>query len=124
MRKLILIAIIVILFASCQNPYVWPPPYVTFEEAIEFITEDYGEPYLIRDTVFYEDGTIRNRVAYWEIDPPELIPDPDDRRFGDRFYTSISMEAWNQPYEDEIKRRRQYGWEVLRWNKGNYTPVE
>lgn len=120
MKKLIIV-IISLLIYSCS--YEWPPHYVTFEEAIEFIIEHYGDPILIRDTSFYDDGIVRNRVVYWEIVPPEFA---DVDKYGrERYYTSINIEIWNQPYSDRsiVLKYRQYGWEVLRWNKGNYTPV-
>lgn len=122
--KLILI-LLSMVFISCQEPIFYP--YVTFEEAISEITDDYGDPAVIRDTTFYDDGTVRNRIVYWDIDPPEeytvILYEGTSREIkAVRYYTMAQAEVWHQAYGDRstITRYRQYGWEILRWNKGNY----
>lgn len=60
MKKIILFIIVVIIFSACQDPWA-TYPYTTFDQAIEEITVDYGDPAIVRDTVFYDDGTVRER---------------------------------------------------------------
>lgn len=123
MKKIILFLITVIIFISCQDPWA-TYPYTTFDQAIEEITNEYGDPAVVKDTVFYDDGTVRNRVAYWDIDPPEYY---GDNHIGQpQYYTTISAEIWNQPYNDKnsLVRYRQYGWELLRLTKGNADYLE
>lgn len=118
MKKLIVVIVAMLIFASCSWEY--NPHLTTFEESIEEITADYGDPILVIDTVWYPDGIVRNRVAYWNIDPPEYW---GDNMYGQpQYYTSVSTEVWNQPYSDQssVYRHNQYGWEMLRWSKGNF----
>ena len=128
MKRIIFLLLISFLILSCA-PYEFYP-YVTFEEATAYITEQYGEPGLIKDTVFYDDGTVRNRLVYWRIDPPEIehyVDVYNGREYPrTREYTSYYIEIWNQNNDDRnvIIRYRQYGWEVLRETKGAYWPPE
>lgn len=129
MKKIIL-AILSFIIISCS--WEWTPPEpISFEEATSHITELYGEPAVVRDTVFYEDGTVRNRVAYWDIDPPEEYEVTIEYGGGrlytyTSYYTTYSVEAWNQPDGslDGWKIYRHYGWELLRGNKGKYQYIE
>lgn len=125
MKRIILLLSISFLFFSCS--YEWPPPYVNFEEATAHITEQYGEPAVIRDTAFYDDGTVRNRVVYWDIDPPETeIFTTDYGQVVTREYITYYIEIWNQPYSNRstVIRYRQYGWEILRESRTLYQYVE
>lgn len=123
MRKLLLIITTLTIFLSCQNP--WETyPYTTFEQSIEEITNDYGEPKVIKETCFYDDGTVRNQVIYFDIDPPEYYG--DDFLGRPQYYTTISAEVWHQPYSDKnsLVKHDLYGWELLHWTKGKFSYIE
>lgn len=129
MKRLFFFIIPIVIFISCQDPWA-TYPYTTFDQALEEISNEYGEPALIKDTVFYDDGTVRNRMVYWDIDPPEpytvTVGSGESSYTSTRYYTTVSAEVWHQPYGDKssLVRHRQYGWEILRWNKGTYQYIE
>jgi len=114
--KTLVLTLVLVLFFSCAP---WERPYVDFDTAISEITVDYGSPAFIRDTVWYPDGSVRNRVAYWEID------EFDEFAFYNiygvaYYYTSISAEIWNQNDPTNWNQTR-YGWEILTWKKSRTT---
>jgi len=105
------------LLTSCQ-PYVWSPPYASFEEAIEDMVFEYGEPESIDEWKWYEDGTVRNIKVVWNLETPEFAY---TNEYGnDYYFTKIYGETWNQPYSDRYSYYLydQYGWEVYRTWKG------
>lgn len=122
MKRIILLLSIPFLVLSCS--YEWLPHYTTFEEATAHITEKYGEPALVRDTVFYDDGTVRNRVAYWDINPPEIVQEEITFVFSinneytyikENEYITYFVEAWNQTSSERsiVLKYNQYGWGIL-----------
>lgn len=110
-----LIFLMLALFASCQWDYVIP--YITYEETIQPYIDEYGEPKIVNETEWYEDGTLRKRSVYFEIDPPEPFYNKYNRL---RYYTSMHVVVWQVPTLEDATTKWHYGWNVLSETKGAY----
>ena len=133
MKKISFILFTVLVF-GCSNPFN-EPYFVTFEEAISELVEEYGEPTVIRDTYCYVEvgatpcempegnDNVRNRVLYWTVDPPRPT---DQLDFAGRVitYSAVSVEVWRQNDPNDYRRSGIYGWDVLRITRGNFQFIE
>lgn len=130
MKKKIGFILFAILIFGCSTPFN-DPYFVTFEDAISDLVEEYGEPTVIRDTYCYVEvgaipcetnegnDNVRNRVAYWIVDPPR---DTDRVDWAGRTitYSTVSVEVWKQDDPNDYRRSGVYGWDILRINRGNF----
>ena len=103
MKKLL--ALFFIIFLSCQV-YIVSKEYVEIESLVEEYSIELGDPYDFNITEYYDDGTERKRIYYWEI--YEEYYDQYNRV---HYYTILYVVFWNNI---EIERTDwNYGWNIL-----------
>lgn len=119
MRKLVVILVFIVSLLGCYTPSF----EVTFEEAIEQITDQYGDPWEIRDLKVDDGGAVLRRSVYWTIDPPEPYyvkvyygPGNDNYHLDERFYTTVYADVRNDP--NSITEES--GWFLYNWSKNNF----
>ena len=106
------VVIVGVLF-SCN---LHSPAYVSFDESIETFTNTYGEPHIINDIDWYEDGQVRYAYVYWNILDHKEISHYDSS--GNPVYNDmLIVKVWHQPYRDEYWRRWHWGWKAMSFAK-------
>lgn len=117
-----IIMVVLIGLASCSMPMAHNP--ATFEEAISPYVEVYGEPDVVRDTYFLEDGTVSRRLVSWDISSYEELSHINNITREEVYYTTLNVEVANSPHPDSYNRFRIVGWVVIRETRNRASIYE